>query len=219
MIRSAEETRRAYRIQYVINQGGLRSGEENWSVIHEKLIEKMRFFTKVFGPLIKRIREKVEGLLFEYGTFPEKESVLGELNVVNNPTYVNVKGAATVTFVGGQTIDLTQLKGDIALSSTLIEQVGQLERVEVSGRRVVTVENLTSFHRFDWHTHDAFVVYLGGFHNRVRREWIRRIFSQNCAVEYHHFGDIDAGGFYILQHLRERTGVSFRPWQMDVVTL
>jgi hypothetical protein len=62
-------------------------------------------------------------------------------------------------------------------------------------------------------------VYLGGFHNRVRREWIRRIFSQNSAVEYHHFGDIDAGGFYILQHLRERTGVSFRPWQMDVVTL
>ena len=34
-----------------------------------------------------------------------------------------------------------------------------------------------------------------------------------------HFGDIDAGGFYILQHLRNKTGIEFKPYQMDLQTL
>ena len=34
-----------------------------------------------------------------------------------------------------------------------------------------------------------------------------------------HFGDIDAGGFYILQHLRNKTGIAFAPYCMDVKTL
>ncbi len=34
-----------------------------------------------------------------------------------------------------------------------------------------------------------------------------------------HFGDIDAGGFYILQHLRDRTGIAFFPYCMDAKTL
>ena len=34
-----------------------------------------------------------------------------------------------------------------------------------------------------------------------------------------HFGDIDAGGFYILQHLRNKTGIEFVPYCMDMKTL
>ncbi len=164
----------------------------------------------------ERVREKAVSLLFEYGSFVERETVLAELNVVHNPSYVNVKGAGEVVLTGGQRLDLTQLAGDVALSAQLLEQV---EHVTVRGRRLVTVENLTSFHSFDWRAHDAFVVYLGGFHNRLRGEWVKRIYTDNPEVEYVHFGDMDAGGFYILLDLRARTGVPFGTWRMDVPTL
>jgi hypothetical protein len=164
----------------------------------------------------ERVLERAVGLLFEYGSFAARETVLAELNVVRNPSYVNVKGAGEVVLAGGQRLDLAQLAGDVAFSSPLLEQV---ERVTVRGRRLVTVENLTSFHTFDWRAHDALVVYLGGFHNRVRGEWIRRLYLDNPDVEYVHFGDLDAGGFTIWLDLRARTGVPFRTWQMDVPTL
>ena len=35
----------------------------------------------------------------------------------------------------------------------------------------------------------------------------------------YHYGDIDAGGFYILLHLRRKTGVDFAPYHMDRLTL
>ena len=41
----------------------------------------------------------------------------------------------------------------------------------------------------------------------------------NLNIEYLHFGDIDAGGFYILKHLRDKTGIPFKPMCMDISTL
>ena len=38
-------------------------------------------------------------------------------------------------------------------------------------------------------------------------------------MEYCHFGDLDAGGFYILEHLKRKTGIPFRSLWMDEETL
>lgn len=78
-----------------------------------------------------------------------------------------------------QEIDLSLMEGDIALST---ESVKSLKAVAVMGKRVVTVENLTSFHDY--------------------------------SAE-----DIDAGGFYILEHLKKETGIPFRSLYMDTKTL
>jgi len=43
--------------------------------------------------------------------------------------------------------------------------------------------------------------------------------SQNSQIAFYHFGDIDAGGFYILEHLKKQTGVDFIPFKMDMETL
>jgi hypothetical protein len=85
------------------------------------------------------------------------------------------------------------------------------------GQRVVTVENLTSFH--DYHAGTDTVIYLGGFHNAVKRRFLELLYEENPSVEYYHFGDLDAGGFYILSHLRRKTAIPFRPLHMDVETL
>lgn len=159
------------------------------------------------------IQTKVENLLYEYGDFPEKDQILASFNLVKTPTYVNYKGAGKI-ILSGQTIDLLKLSSDIAISSMMLRDI---ERIEVLGSKVITIENLTSFHRFN--EQDFFVIYLGGFHNTVRREFIKKLYSQNPHKQYYHFGDIDVGGFRILEHLKSKTKVPFKPYHMDTDTL
>lgn len=152
-------------------------------------------------------------MLFQYGDFPDEETVLENLNIVKNPGHIYMKGSALIQ-ISGQTIDLSKLNGDIAISSALLPDI---ERIIVTGKRVLTIENLTSFHAFS--EKDTFAVYLGGYHNTHRRRFIQQLFKDNPTAIYYHFGDIDAGGFYILLHLINKTGVPFSPYHMDIPTL
>lgn len=161
----------------------------------------------------EQLKAKAEGLLFAYGDFPLKETVFAECGIVQTPSYIMLKGNGCIEF-GDQRLDLSVLHGDIALST---ESLKELSRVEVYGKSVVTVENLTSFHTYD--KSEDFVIYLGGFHNRIKRDFLLLLSNQNDDVKYWHFGDIDAGGFYILEHLKRKTCLPFRTRYMDIATL
>lgn len=191
----------------------LRAVDELLKISSETFVRD--FSIRVFkdSKTFERIRSKVENLLFEYGDFPEKNQLLENLNLVKNPTYVNFKGAGSLE-LSGQRIDLSKLRSDLAISSSMLPDI---DRIKITGRAVLTIENLTSFHTTD--CSDMFVIYLGGFHNSVRREFIKKIFQQNTGVSFYHFGDIDAGGFYILEHLKRQTGIDFQPYRMNLETL
>ena len=165
--------------------------------------------SKVF----EKISNRVSAILMEYGDFPDEGHVLESLNLVKTPTYVNFKGAGLLG-ISGQIWDLSRLKGDIAISSAILADI---ERITITGDTVLTIENLTTFHS-TYYT-EALVIYLGGFHNAIRRNFIKKIAEQNPTVTFLHFGDIDAGGFYILEHLINKTGVAFKPFMMDIETL
>lgn len=162
---------------------------------------------------LEQLAGKLSSLLYQYGEFQEKEAVLEECGIVRTPTYVMLKGNARL-MLGGQELDLSLLRGDIALST---ESLKGLQDLVVLGVRVVTVENLTSFH--DYPAGEDCVIYLGGFHNQVKRNFLLYLYERNRDKEYRHFGDIDAGGFYILEHLKRKTGIAFRPLYMDIETL
>lgn len=155
----------------------------------------------------------IESLMRKYGDYDGCEDVLAECNVVKTPTQVLIKGNASIN-LNGQIINLSKMNGDIGLSTKSLKDVLS---VNVFGDRVVTVENLTSFYTYS--NRDDFVVYLGGFHNSVKRDFIKKVFTENASKSYMHFGDIDAGGIYILKHLRNKTGIKFVPMYMDVETL
>lgn len=174
------------------------------------------FSVRVLGDskAFEKIESKVVNLLYTYGDFAEKDTILAELNVVRNPGHVYCKGDAILTLCGGQTLDLAKLHGDFGISSDSLRDV---ERVDVRANRVVTIENLTTFHSF--HEPDSFAIYLGGYHNQHRREFILRVFEHNKDKNYYHYGDIDAGGFLIWQHLCDKTGIPFQPLHMDIESL
>ena len=191
----------------------LRALDEVMKIEKETFIRD--FSVRVFrdSKVFERLSQRVIGILFEYGDFPEKEQVLSELNLIKNPTYVNCKGAAVIE-LAGQALDLNRLTGDLAISSAMLADVNQ---ITITGKSVMTIENLTSFHRVN--QPDTLMIYLGGFHNQIRRDFVRKIADHNPEVSFFHFGDIDAGGFYIFEHLRQQTGVDFKPYHMDRETL
>ena len=82
--------------------------------------------------------------------------------------------------------------------------------------KLFTIENLTSFNDFNL---DGAVIYLGGFHNKVRGNLLSKIYRSNENIKCYHFGDIDVGGFKILNNLRNKTNIPFIPYKMDVDTL
>ena len=83
--------------------------------------------------------------------------------------------------------------------------------------KILTVENLTSFYQFD--DEQFLVIYLGGFHNHTKRLLIKKVHEFAPNIEYCHYGDIDAGGIYILKHLRRKTGIGFKAYRMDIASL
>lgn len=161
----------------------------------------------------EKVKSKVVSILFEYGDFPEKETLLEELNIIRNPGHVYFKGAGRIN-LNGQIIDFSEMRGNLAISSSLLKSV---EKITVTGDSVMTIENLTTFNAFS--DANVFAIYLGGYHNTDRRDFIRKVYEQNHDKKFLHYGDIDAGGFYILRHLREKTKIDFRPYNMDVGTL
>ena len=178
-------------------------------------IYEREFSVQVFGDSKKfeDVRTQVQSILFEYGDFPNKEMLLANLNIVKNPGYIYFKGQGRLT-IDNQMIDFSNIHGGLAISSDDLKNV---RSIEILGKSVMTIENLTTFSSFN--SEDCFVIYLGGFHNTPRRDFICKVFKQNPDKNYLHYGDIDAGGLYILQHLRRKTGINFLPFCMDVKTL
>ncbi|MCR5124836.1 MAG: DUF2220 domain-containing protein [Treponema sp.] len=162
---------------------------------------------------LESIESSVRSLLYNYGDYDDKDTVFEEHGVIKTPTYVMVKGQGILNFAG-QTIDLSKMQGDIAFSTQTLKS---LSSVELKNASVITVENLTNFHKYQ--ANNELVIYLGGFHNSVKRDFIKLVAKCNPASAFKHFGDIDAGGFYILRHLREKTGINFEPFNMDCKAL
>lgn len=160
-------------------------------------------------------RNKVAKILREFSdmSFEEDDDPIAFYGVTKNKTYAFVKGEGILRF-GKQTINLADYGHELALSDEMIEQ---MEIESLPAKQLFTIENLTSFIQFN--QPDSIVVYLGGFHNSVRRKLINKIFDAAEDIDCFHYGDIDAGGFYILNHLREKTGIAFKPYLMDAGTL
>ena len=92
-----------------------------------------------------------------------------------------------------------------------------MKRFGIKGKEVMTVENLTTFHRMQ--SREVFYVYLSGYHNTLKQYVIKKIAAENPRLKWFHFGDLDADGFYILEHLKSGTGIDFESFRMSVMDL
>ena len=92
-----------------------------------------------------------------------------------------------------------------------------MQAVHLQDKTVVSVENLTTYH--DTSERSQAVLYLGGFPNSVRANFLRMVYSNEPDANYFHHGDLDPHGFLILENLKQKTGIPFQPMEMDLPTL
>lgn len=141
----------------------------------------------------------------------ELEEILAEYGIYHTPNYVYFKGNVSLG-IGGCVYQIGELHQGIGISGEDIERICFQDATQI--RKVITIENLTAF--FRWEEPSSLMVYLGGYHNSVRRRLLTRIYQVLPKAGYYHFGDIDVGGFLIYEDLRQKTGIPFKRYKMDL---
>lgn len=163
---------------------------------------------------LQSILNPITRILLDYGDgVGQKETVLAQYNLINNPGYVHIKGDWQI-WCQGQCISTSMFHGGIAISSDALDEI---ERIHVPGGRIVSVENLTTYH--DTKESLGAIIYLGGFLNTVRTNFLKKLYGFELDAKYFHKGDLDPYGFLILEDLKEKTGIPFEPMEMDLNTL
>lgn len=163
----------------------------------------------LIGKIFRRFSDDMEDM--------DKDVILAEYGIYRTPNYVYVKGSGRLRIGTPEAydIDLRSLRQGIGLSG---EDLDGLEwKVDVSVKRIITIENLTTF--FRWEEPDSVLIYLGGYHNAVRRKFLQKLYQVFPEAEYFHFGDIDVGGFEIYEDLCRRTGIPFTTYKMGISEL
>lgn len=172
--------------------------------------------SKMFEQLIPKVCHVIREEREEFSEF-ENEEILAEYFIYKNPGYVYIKGNAFLVTSDNKMLDISILPDGIGFA--ISRESNTMVRVVPSEsiREVYTIENLTSFYRF--HKENSLVIYLGGYHNKVRQRLLLQIYETLPDAKYYHFGDIDVGGFQIFYHLREKTKIPFQTYKMDKQTM
>jgi len=130
--------------------------------------------------------------------------------IVKDKGYAYVKHGFSFK-INNQVIDLDALKTDFAFSD---EAIDKMQILSINKERVVTIENLTTFHYYN--DSDAIIVYLGGYHNSIKRKLLQKLHSFDSRLCWYHMGDVDWGGFEIFMHLKKMSGIDFVPLNMGI---
>ena len=205
-LENKKETEKFLRACVLVEQNRKPCYIREFSILH---FQDSKYFEQIESRLVKVFRH----FSAEYLELDTLE-LLAEYGIYRTPNYVYFKGDARI-LIGEEAVDLSVLKQGIGISGEDLAgiQFSDLSRI----KKVITIENLTSFFRY-WEK-DSLFIYLGGYHNRIRRTLLKMIYETIPDAKYYHFGDIDAGGFAILQDLRKKTGIPFMSYHMDLDTL
>lgn len=206
MLENKKETEQFLRACVLVEQNSKPCYIREFSIRH---FQDSKYFEHIESRLAKVFRQFSDDCL-EMDTL----ELLAEYGIYRTPDYVYFKGDVSIS-IGEKAVDLSLLKQGIGISGEDLSAIwfSDLSRV----KKVVTIENLTSFFRC-WEE-DSLFIYLGGYHNRIRRTLLKMVYEAIPNAKYYHFGDIDAGGFSILLDLRKKTGIPFVSYHMDLDTL
>lgn len=156
-------------------------------------------------------------LLWKYSDRRLKDELLDEIlldySIAKEPQKICIRGKAIIN-ISGKKVDISEFTGGVEFcASDLIN----IQSVELMVSEFMTIENRTSYLRY--HADNIVTFYLGGYADRFQRDFLKLVYASNQDVHYWHFGDIDAGGFWIHHNLCDITGVDFKLFGMSMKEL
>jgi hypothetical protein len=160
--------------------------ERNLSV---KLFKNSKWLESLRGALLVVLRRYApEARLFE----GNDNALLESFGLLRVPEYILLGGSL---FVNG--VDLASLQS-VGVPATSLRSA----RLETKAKRVLTIENQTSFESLAaLRPADTLLVFSGGFASPAVISLLRSL-----SLPLYHWGDIDVGGLRILAHLRSQLG-------------
>lgn len=113
------------------------------------------------------------------------------------------------------TLALAAYRDGLGLPATTLRAARILD---CPARAIITVENATSYHELiGLQTPEVLHLFTGGFASPTVITLLQAIRAARPTLPLYHWGDLDAGGFRILLHLRKQLG-EVRPLAMDEMT-
>lgn len=137
------------------------------------------------------------------------DEILLIYHITREPQKLCIKGKAIIN-IGGTEVDISSFSEGVEFQASELKNI---KSVKLMVPYFMTIENRTSYLRYA--KDDVVVFYLGGYANRYQRDFIKAVYMSNRDTNYLHFGDIDAGGFWIHHNLCEITGVNFELFSMS----
>lgn len=141
------------------------------------------------------------------------DEILQRFAIYKEQPRLCLKGAIILT-IAGREVNVGLFANGIEFAA---EESGRIEKIKLAAGALTTVENKTSYQRLQ--AAGTAYFYLGGFMSRGQRDFLKKIYRDNPHARYYHFGDIDAGGLFIYEHLRRATGVPFAMYKMSAAEL
>ena len=142
-----------------------------------------------------------------------EDEILEEYHIRREKQKLCLKGDVMLQN-GGKELELGNFADGVEFFS---DELDGIERICVRVPEFITVENYTSWLRF--RKERAVSFYLGGYAARFQRDFLRKVQEDNPHLVFRHFGDIDAGGLYIHEHLCRVTGIPFQMYRMSCAEL
>ena len=142
-----------------------------------------------------------------------EDEILEEYHILREKQKICLKGNVVLQKAGKE-LDLGTFTDGVEFFS---DELAAAEHIHVRVPEFITVENYTSWLRL--RKKDAVLFYLGGYAARFQRDFLRKVQEDNPRLIFRHFGDIDAGGLYIHEHLCRVTGIPFQMYRMSCAEL
>ena len=138
-----------------------------------------------------------------------EDEILEKYHIVRERQKICLKGNMTIR-IAGRELNIGAFVDGVEFSA---DELNQLEWIHIHTPHFMTVENWTSWLRLK--SSAAVLFYLGGYCVRSQRDFLKKVYRDNPKLIFWHFGDMDAGGFYIHEHLCRMTGIPFRLYRMS----
>lgn len=138
----------------------------------------------------------------------DNENIFEEKGIINTTPYLYVKGEGNI-IINNQEINLLNLNTSIAIP---IDDINIISFSNIN--KIITIENLTTFYNYK---NDGLIIYLGGFPTKSQIELLKKL--KLYCNKFYHFGDIDYGGFMILNNLIDNLNINIEAINMDLTTL
>ncbi len=151
--------------------------------------------------------------VFSMNKYEDFMDLLSKHNILKNPKYSYIKNGIEIS-INEETINLNKFGYSLNLTS---DEILKMEIKNIFVKKVITIENLTTYNYFN--NDEYCIIYLAGYHNSDKEKLIKKLYDFSSDLEFYHFGDIDVGGLKILSDLKNKTGVNFKKYLMNLNTL